>query len=56
MDISGHPVRIVMAIAVVSSLLAEIRLGVKVSAVVWQMLLRNIILVLLARLFPFATR
>jgi Kef-type K+ transport system membrane component KefB len=39
MDISLHPVLIVMAVAVAASLLAEIRLGAfRVPAVVWQML------------------
>lgn len=39
MGLSTHPVLFVMAIAVTASLLAEIRLGVNVPAVVWEMLL-----------------
>lgn len=38
MDLSAHPVLVVMAIAVVSSLLAEIRVGVRVPVVVWELL------------------
>ncbi len=39
MGLSSHPVLIVLAIAVTASLLAEIRLPVRVPAVVWQMVL-----------------
>jgi|SRR5271166_75142 len=39
MDLSSHPVLIVMAIAVAASLLAEIRLRVRVPVVVWEMVL-----------------
>jgi Kef-type K+ transport system membrane component KefB len=40
MNLSSHPVLVVMAIAVVSSLLAEIRIGrLRVPVVVWEMLL-----------------
>jgi len=38
MDLSSHPVLIVMAIAVASSLLGEIRMSVRVPVVVWEML------------------
>ena len=39
MDLSSHPVLIVMAIAVAASLLAEIRMSVRVPVVVWEMVL-----------------
>ena len=38
MDLSGHPVLVIMAIAVVSSLLAEIHVGIRVPVVVWELL------------------
>jgi Kef-type K+ transport system membrane component KefB len=38
MDLSSHPVLIVMAIAVASSLLGEIRMSIRVPVVVWEML------------------
>jgi Kef-type K+ transport system membrane component KefB len=37
MDLSSHPVLVVMAIAVASSVLAEIRIGIRVPVVVWEM-------------------
>jgi Kef-type K+ transport system membrane component KefB len=39
MDLNSHPVLIVMAIAVAASLLAEIRISVRVPVVVWEMVL-----------------
>jgi Kef-type K+ transport system membrane component KefB len=39
MDLSSHPVLVVMAIAVAAALLAEIRIGIRVPVVVWEMLL-----------------
>jgi Kef-type K+ transport system membrane component KefB len=39
MDLSNHPVFMVMSIAVVSSLLSEISIGVRIPVVVWEILL-----------------
>ena len=39
MDLNSHPIFAVLAIAVISSLLAELRLGdLRVPVVVWEML------------------
>jgi Kef-type K+ transport system membrane component KefB len=43
MDLNSHPVLIVMAIAVAASLLAEIRISVRVPVVVWEMMLAILI-------------
>jgi hypothetical protein len=39
MDLSNHPAIMILSIAVVLSLLSEIRIGVRIPVVVWEILL-----------------
>ena len=43
MDLSNHPAIMVLSIAVVSSLLSEIRIGVRIPVAVWEILLGMIL-------------
>jgi Kef-type K+ transport system membrane component KefB len=43
MDLSNHPAVMVLSIAVVSSLLSEIRIGVRIPVAVWEILLGMIL-------------
>jgi Kef-type K+ transport system membrane component KefB len=43
MDLSNHPAIMVLPIAVVSSLLSEIKIGVRIPIAVWEILLGLIV-------------